>query len=162
MISIDKACETFSEMFTTICPEMFGYGIAAKEWENEFRKRLEKNAVENIQDFDNLNEDDIDNWTSEVGSISKEEILKIGFIENGEWANREYFTKDGFDIVLHNGSVHQCDDDSWSGYGKRYTNINELNNAYWLWLIRELSSFKSKMIAIHDGVKQFREDIKEK
>lgn len=38
---IDKATEVFAEMLVELCPELLGYGAAAKELENEFRKRLE-------------------------------------------------------------------------------------------------------------------------
>lgn len=36
-----KACREFSKILGEICPEMLGYGAMAKEWENEFKKRLE-------------------------------------------------------------------------------------------------------------------------
>ena len=38
----DKACKVFREMLVELCPELQGYGAMAVEWENEFRKRLEK------------------------------------------------------------------------------------------------------------------------
>lgn len=38
----DKACKVFKEMLVELCPELLGYGAMAVEWENEFRKRLEK------------------------------------------------------------------------------------------------------------------------
>lgn len=38
----DKACKVFGEMLVELCPELLGYGAMAVEWENEFRKRLEK------------------------------------------------------------------------------------------------------------------------
>jgi hypothetical protein len=38
----DKACKVFGEMLVELCPELLGYGTMAVEWENEFRKRLEK------------------------------------------------------------------------------------------------------------------------
>lgn len=41
-VSIDKAAEVFAEMLVELCPELLGFGGAAKEWENEFRKRLEE------------------------------------------------------------------------------------------------------------------------
>jgi hypothetical protein len=37
-----KACREFSKIIAEICPELLGYGAMAAEWENEFRKRLEK------------------------------------------------------------------------------------------------------------------------
>lgn len=38
----DKACKVFQEMLVELCPELLGHGAMAVEWENEFRKRLEK------------------------------------------------------------------------------------------------------------------------
>ena len=38
---VDKATETFSEIFVELCPELLGYGAIAKGIENDFRKRLE-------------------------------------------------------------------------------------------------------------------------
>ena len=40
----EKACKVFQEMLVELCPELLGYGAMAIEWENEFRKRLEKTA----------------------------------------------------------------------------------------------------------------------
>lgn len=39
-VTVDKAAEVFAEMLVELCPELLGFGGAAKEWENEFRKRL--------------------------------------------------------------------------------------------------------------------------
>lgn len=41
-VTVDKAAEVFAEMLVELCPELLGFGGAAKEWENEFRKRLEE------------------------------------------------------------------------------------------------------------------------
>ena len=41
-VSVDKAAGVFAEMLVELCPELLGFGGAAKEWENEFRKRLEE------------------------------------------------------------------------------------------------------------------------
>ena len=38
---IDKTTEVFVEILIELCPELLGYGAAAKKLENEFRKRLE-------------------------------------------------------------------------------------------------------------------------
>lgn len=40
----EKACKVFQEMLVELCPELLGHGAMAVEWENEFRKRLEKIA----------------------------------------------------------------------------------------------------------------------
>ena len=41
-VTVDKAAEVFAEMLVELCPELLGFGGAAKEWEIEFRKRLEE------------------------------------------------------------------------------------------------------------------------
>ena len=38
--TINSACEVFAEMLIEVCPELLGYGYAAKIWENEFRDKL--------------------------------------------------------------------------------------------------------------------------
>ena len=44
--TVDKAAEVFADMLIELCPELLGFGGAAKEWENEFRKRLEEKLEE--------------------------------------------------------------------------------------------------------------------
>ena len=41
-VTVDRAAEVFAEMLVELCPELLGFGGAAKEWENEFRKRLKE------------------------------------------------------------------------------------------------------------------------
>lgn len=38
--TINSACEVFAEMLIEICPELLGYGYAAKIWEDEFKNKL--------------------------------------------------------------------------------------------------------------------------
>lgn len=38
--TINSACEVFAEMLIEVCPELLGYGYAAKIWEDEFRNKL--------------------------------------------------------------------------------------------------------------------------
>lgn len=38
--SINSACEVFAEMLIEVCPELLGFGYAAKIWEDEFRDKL--------------------------------------------------------------------------------------------------------------------------
>ena len=38
--TINSACKVFAEMLIEICPELLGYGYAAKIWEDEFRDKL--------------------------------------------------------------------------------------------------------------------------
>ena len=44
--TVEKAAVVFAEMLVELCPELLGFGGAAKEWENEFRKRLEEKLEE--------------------------------------------------------------------------------------------------------------------
>lgn len=41
-VTVEKAADVFAEMLVELCPELLGFGGAAKEWENEFRKRLKE------------------------------------------------------------------------------------------------------------------------
>lgn len=41
-VTVEKAAAVFAEMLVELCPELLGFGGAAKEWENEFRKRLKE------------------------------------------------------------------------------------------------------------------------
>lgn len=38
--TINSACEVFAEMLIELCPELLGYGYAAKKWEDEFKSKL--------------------------------------------------------------------------------------------------------------------------
>lgn len=38
--TINSACKVFAEMLIELCPELLGYGYAAKIWEEEFRENL--------------------------------------------------------------------------------------------------------------------------
>lgn len=61
--------------------------------------------------------------------IILEELKDNGFIENGEWNNRFYFIKNGFEIVEHFG-IYKCNKNHWSGYGSEIKTIEELNKQY--------------------------------
>lgn len=61
--------------------------------------------------------------------ISEKELIENGFVQNGEWNNRVYYSKKGFRIVSHNG-IYCCDDDNWSGYDSEIETIDELNKLY--------------------------------
>jgi hypothetical protein len=38
--TIKSACDAFAEMLIEVCPELLGYGHAAKIWEDEFKSKL--------------------------------------------------------------------------------------------------------------------------
>ena len=40
--TINSACEVFAEMVFELCPELLGYGYAAKKWEDEFKSKLKE------------------------------------------------------------------------------------------------------------------------
>ena len=61
--------------------------------------------------------------------ITYKELTDNGFVEDGEWNGRDYFTKNGFDIVSHYG-ISRWNKNNLSGYGKQFETIEELNNAY--------------------------------
>lgn len=44
--TINSACEVFAEMLVEVCPELLGYGYAAKIWEDEFRDKLTNKTKE--------------------------------------------------------------------------------------------------------------------
>ena len=73
--------------------------------------------------------------------ITFAELKENGFVEDGEWNNRFYFTKNGFDIVEHYG-VSRCDDQNLSGYGKTFETIEELNEAYRKWAEKRIKKYE--------------------
>ena len=48
-VTVDRAAEVFAEMLVELCPELLGFGGAAKEWENEFRKRLKEQRYNSLK-----------------------------------------------------------------------------------------------------------------
>lgn len=73
--------------------------------------------------------------------MTYKELIDNGFIEDGEWNGRDYFTKNGFDIVSHCG-IRRWNGDNLSGYGKEYNTIEELNEAYKEWAMKQISKFE--------------------
>lgn len=49
--------------------------------------------------------------------ITDKELIDNGFVTDGEWNGRDYFTKNGFNIVCHCG-VSRWNKNNLSGYGK--------------------------------------------
>ena len=64
--------------------------------------------------------------------IKYQDLIDNGFVEDGEWNGRDYFTKNGFNIVSHCG-ISRWNKNNLSGYGKQFNTIEELNNAYREW-----------------------------
>lgn len=38
--AVEDACEAFSKILIELCPELLGYGVAAMEWEERFKKMI--------------------------------------------------------------------------------------------------------------------------
>jgi hypothetical protein len=80
--------------------------------------------------------------------------LDNGFVEDGEWNGREYLTKNGFNIVCHNGSVYRYNRNNPSGYGKNFKTIEDLNDAYKKWAENFIEKFEQVLIAIKESLKK--------
>lgn len=75
--------------------------------------------------------------------ITFAELKENGFVEDGEWNNRFYFTKNGFDIVEHFG-VSRYDEENLSGYGEEFETIEELNEAYREWVKNRIDEYEEQ------------------
>jgi hypothetical protein len=73
--------------------------------------------------------------------ITHKELIDNGFVDDGEWNGRYYFTKNGFNIVSHCG-ISRWNKNNLSGYGKNYDTIEELNEAYKEWAMKQISKFE--------------------
>jgi hypothetical protein len=73
--------------------------------------------------------------------ITYEELKENGFVEDGEWNNRFYFTKNGFDIVEHCG-IRRWNKQNLSGYGKNFETIEDLNEAYRKWAEKRIEKYE--------------------
>ena len=86
--------------------------------------------------------------------ITFAELKENGFVEDFEWNNRTYFTKNGFDIVEHFG-VSRYDEEHLSGYGENFETIEELNEAYREWAkncIEEFEKYEEKIRVIKESL----------
>ena len=84
--------------------------------------------------------------------ITHKELINNGFVKDGEWNGRYYFTKNGFDIVSHYG-ISRWDKNNLSGYGKQFETIEELNNAYRKWAEEFIEKYEPRLIAIKESLK---------
>lgn len=76
--------------------------------------------------------------------ITYKELTDNGFVDDGEWNGRDYFTKNGFDIVSHCG-ISRWNKKNLSGYGKNYDTIEELNEAYKKWAMAQISKLEPQL-----------------
>ena len=84
--------------------------------------------------------------------ITYKELTDNGFVEDGEWNGRDYFTKNGFDIVSHYG-IRRWNKNNLSGYGKQFETIEELNNAYRKWAEKFIEKYAPRLISIKESLK---------
>ena len=84
--------------------------------------------------------------------ITYKELKDNGFVDDGEWNGRDYFTKNGFDVVSHCG-VRRWNKNNLSGYGKQFETIEELNNAYRKWAEKFIEKYETRLIAIKESLK---------
>ena len=76
--------------------------------------------------------------------ITHKELIDNGFVDDGEWNGRDYFTKNGFNIVSHCG-IRRWNRDNFSGYGKTYETIEELNDDYKKWALNRISKLEPQL-----------------
>jgi hypothetical protein len=76
--------------------------------------------------------------------ITHKELIDNGFVDDGEWNGRDYFTKNGFNIVSHCG-ISRWNKNNLSGYGKDYNTIEELNEAYKEWAMKQISKLEPQL-----------------
>lgn len=76
--------------------------------------------------------------------ITHKELIDNGFVDDGEWNGRDYFTKNGFNIVSHCG-INRWNKNNLSGYGKTYETIEELNDAYKKWALNRISKLEPQL-----------------
>ena len=84
--------------------------------------------------------------------ITDKELINNGFVKDGEWNGRDYFTKNGFDIVSHYG-IRRWNKNNLSGYGKQFETIEELNNAYRKWAEKFIEKYEPRLISIKESLK---------
>ena len=84
--------------------------------------------------------------------ITFAELIENGFVEDGEWNGRYYFTKNGFNIVEHFG-VSRYNNNNLSGYGKTFETIEELNEAYRKWAEKRIKKYEEKIRVLKESLK---------
>ena len=71
-------------------------------------------------------------------------IETTDFKPNGEWNNRTYFEKNGFEIVEHWG-FYRCSNRNPSGYGDRIKTVEQLNALYERWAKTKTQSIRKQI-----------------
>ena len=70
--------------------------------------------------------------------ILRKELIDNGYEYEGDWNNRDFYSKNGFNLVSHNG-VYRRNSKNLSGYGKEFKTIEELNEAYKAWAQKRIA-----------------------
>ena len=91
--------------------------------------------------------------------ITDKELLDNGFVDDGEWNGRYYFTKNGFNIVSHCG-VRRWDKRNLSGRGKDYETIEELNEAYRKWATERIEKYEKALVYLKDSLNPLKDSLK--
>jgi hypothetical protein len=83
--------------------------------------------------------------------ITHKELIDNGFVDDGEWNGRKYFTKNGFNIVSHCG-ISRWNKNNLSGYGKNYNTIEELNEAYKEWAMKQINKLEPHLVKLKQSL----------
>lgn len=70
--------------------------------------------------------------------ITEKELLENGFILDGFCSNRFYYSKDGYEIIEHNGII-------LNKYGEEIKSISELNKLYNKYIDKKIKSLQKRI-----------------
>ena len=85
-------------------------------------------------------------------------IETTDFKPNGEWNNRMYFEKNGFEIVEHWG-FYRCNRQNPSGYGKKIETIEELNALYEQWAKTKTQSIIKQIEKLNKQLERLQNSV---
>lgn len=88
------------------------------------------------------------------------ELEENGFQKTGEWNGRYYYSKCGFEVVEHYG-VFRCNKNNWSGYGREFKTIDELNEAIRKSLIKKINTAEKRISIYNERLIELREYLKQ-
>lgn len=87
--------------------------------------------------------------------ITEKELLDNGFRNTDSWNGRKYYSKNGFEIVDHNG-LYRCDGNNWSGYGKEIRTIEDLNDKFNKYVLKMIKSLEKTIKIKTDELNRFK------
>lgn len=85
--------------------------------------------------------------------VTEEELLNAGFKRTGEWNNRIYYNKGGFELVDHFG-IWRSDEHNWSGFGEKLETIEEVNSAFNEWAKEIIVKCDTEIALLHSKKKR--------